>query len=176
MLALSSETVGRVAIEVIRNAELQRLLETALASEGSHSGEIEITSWSFSEQNSGTSSHGTGAGAGRVSMGDFHFSKIIDKSSPKIMGACAKGQSFPTIKMTARKAGGQQQEYLKVTFTDAMISHYSTSGAGEGGVLPQEEFALNFGSIKFEYSPQKADGTLDGAIAAGWDLKKNVAI
>jgi two-component system phosphate regulon sensor histidine kinase PhoR len=42
MLALSSETVGRIAIEVIRNAELQRLLETALASEGSHSGEIEI--------------------------------------------------------------------------------------------------------------------------------------
>ena len=42
MLALSSETVGRIAIEVIRNAELQRLLETALASHGSHSGEIEI--------------------------------------------------------------------------------------------------------------------------------------
>ncbi len=42
MLALSSETVGRIAIEVIRNAELQRLLETALSSEGSHSGEIEI--------------------------------------------------------------------------------------------------------------------------------------
>ncbi len=42
MLALSSEAVGRIAIEVIRNAELQRLLETALASEGSHSGEIEI--------------------------------------------------------------------------------------------------------------------------------------
>ncbi len=39
---LSSEAVGRIAIEVIRNAELQRLLETALASEGSHSGEIEI--------------------------------------------------------------------------------------------------------------------------------------
>jgi two-component system, OmpR family, phosphate regulon sensor histidine kinase PhoR len=42
MLALSSEAVGRIAIEVIRNAELQRLLETALTSEGSHSGEIEI--------------------------------------------------------------------------------------------------------------------------------------
>jgi len=42
MMALSSETVGRIAIEVIRNAELQRLLETALASEDSHSGEIEI--------------------------------------------------------------------------------------------------------------------------------------
>jgi two-component system phosphate regulon sensor histidine kinase PhoR len=42
MLALSAETVGRTAIEVIRNAELQRLLETALASEGAHTGEIEI--------------------------------------------------------------------------------------------------------------------------------------
>jgi two-component system phosphate regulon sensor histidine kinase PhoR len=42
MMALSSETVGRIVIEVIRNAELQRLLETALASEDAHSGEIEI--------------------------------------------------------------------------------------------------------------------------------------
>jgi two-component system, OmpR family, phosphate regulon sensor histidine kinase PhoR len=42
MLNLSSEAVGRIAIEVIRNAELQRLLETALGSEGSDSGEIEI--------------------------------------------------------------------------------------------------------------------------------------
>jgi len=42
MLALSSEAVGRIAIEVIRNAELQRLLETALVSQGLHSGEIEI--------------------------------------------------------------------------------------------------------------------------------------
>jgi two-component system, OmpR family, phosphate regulon sensor histidine kinase PhoR len=43
MMALSSETVGRTAIEVIRNAELQRLLETALvASDDAHSCEIEI--------------------------------------------------------------------------------------------------------------------------------------
>src|SRR6185369_9822767 len=32
----------RIAIEVIRNAELQRLLEMALASQGSHSAEIEV--------------------------------------------------------------------------------------------------------------------------------------
>ena len=140
-----------------------------------HKGEIEISSWSFSEQNAGTSAHGSGAGAGRVSMGDFHFSKVIDKSSPKLMQACATGKNFPTILMTARKAGGQQQEYLKVTFTDAMISHYSTSGTGNG-VLPTEEISLNFGSIKYEYSPQKADGSLDGSISAGWDLKANKAI
>ena len=42
MMALSSETVGRIVIEVIRNAELQRLLETAMASDQAHSGEIEI--------------------------------------------------------------------------------------------------------------------------------------
>jgi two-component system phosphate regulon sensor histidine kinase PhoR len=42
LLTLSTEVVGRIAIEVIRNAELQRLLETSLASPGAHSGEIEI--------------------------------------------------------------------------------------------------------------------------------------
>jgi two-component system phosphate regulon sensor histidine kinase PhoR len=44
MLPLSTEAVGKIAIEVIRNAELQRLLETALASpsSGAHTGEIEI--------------------------------------------------------------------------------------------------------------------------------------
>jgi type VI secretion system secreted protein Hcp len=141
-----------------------------------HKNEIEISSWSFQEQNSGTSAQGGGAGAGRVSMGDFHLTKVIDKSSPKIMQACATGKSFPKVLLTARKAGGEQQEYLKVTFTDVMISSFATSGTGENGVLPIENLALNFGSIKFEYSPQKADGSLDGAIAAGWDLKANKAI
>jgi type VI secretion system secreted protein Hcp len=34
-------------------------------------------------------------------------------------------------------------------------------------------FALNFAEIDVEYKPQNADGSLGGAIKAGYDLKKN---
>jgi len=38
---------------------------------------------------------------------------------------------------------------------------------------PIEEVSLNFGKIKWEYHPQKNDGTLNSAKTGGYDLKKN---
>ena len=61
---------------------------------------------------------------------------------------------------------------MKIKFTDLLVSSYSTGGGG-GGDDPVESIALNFSKIEFEYREQKADGTLDGPIPAGWDLKKN---
>ena len=48
----------------------------------SHSGEIEIESFSWGATQLGASSHGTGAGAGKVSMNDFHFVMRNNSASP----------------------------------------------------------------------------------------------
>jgi len=40
-------------------------------------------------------------------------------------------------------------------------------------VLPVDQFSLNFAKVEKEYKPQKADGSLDSPIKAGWDLKAN---
>ena len=36
--------------------------------------------------------------------------------------------------------------------------------------------SLNFAKIEIEYRPQKADGSLDNPVKAGYDLKQNTAV
>jgi len=139
-----------------------------------HKGEIQLESWSFGEQQSGTMAFGGGGGAGKVQMQDFNFVMSTNKASPKLFLACATGEHIKQAILTCRKAGKEQQEYLKVTFSDLLVSSFTTSGAGSGeNVLPQDQIALNFAKIEWDYKEQKADGTLAGSVKTGYDLKKS---
>ncbi len=138
-----------------------------------HKNEIDIDGFGFGESQSGTMGGGGGGGAGKVLMQDFHFSKSVDKSSPKLFLACANGEHIPKAVLTVRKAGKEQQEFYKVTFTDVLVSSFSTSGSAHGGAIPSESISFNFAKIEWEYKPQAKDGTLGGAIKAGWDVKAN---
>jgi type VI secretion system secreted protein Hcp len=137
-----------------------------------HKDEIDLESWSWGENNSGTSAGGGGGGAGKVSMQYFSFSMRINKASPKLFLACASGQHIGEGLLTCRKAGKQQQEYLKIKFNDLLISNYQTGGSG-GDVVPIEQITFNFAKIEFSYAPQKPDGTLDSPIIHKYDLKLN---
>jgi type VI secretion system secreted protein Hcp len=145
------------------------------SSDSKHKGEIDLQSWSWGATNAGTMHSGGGGGAGKVSMQDFHFNMEINKATPKLVQACASGQHIKKAVLTCRKAGTDQQEYLKVTFSDLLVSSYQTGGQA-GTPIPHEAISLNFAKVEFEYKPQKADGTLDGAIKAGWDLKSNTKV
>jgi type VI secretion system secreted protein Hcp len=142
-----------------------------------HKNEIQLESWSFGESNTGTLAVGGGGGAGKVQMQDFHFVKKVDKAGPKLFLACAQGEHItaPVI-LTCRKAGKDQQEYMKVTFTDVLVSSYNTSGSGGSDIVPLEQISLNFAKIKFEYKEQKADGTLGGSTVAEFNLKTMQAV
>ena len=139
-----------------------------------HAGEIELESWSWGATNAGSSAHGSGAGAGKVAMQDFHFVMKVNKATPKLILAVASGQHIPKAVLTCRKAGGKQEEYLVYKFWDVLISSYQTGGSGHGeGVVPTEQVSFNYTKMQTEYKEQKPDGTLGGAITAGWDLKQN---
>lgn len=138
-----------------------------------HAGEIDVLSWSWGANQSGTFATGGGGGAGKVSMSDFSFTQTMQKSSNELMLACATGKHIPTAILTARKAGGEQQEYLKITFSDLLVSSYHTGGSGDGGV-PMESISLNYAKIQFEYNEQNADGSMQGFVSKGYDLKQNV--
>jgi type VI secretion system secreted protein Hcp len=137
-----------------------------------HKGEIEIESFSWGAAQMGTASHGGGMGAGKVQMQDFHFVMRVNKSTPKLFLACARGDHIKSAILTCRKAGKEQQEYLKVTFSDLLVSSYSASGSGAGNILPMDQISLNFTKVEFEYKEQKPDGSLGGAIKAHYDLKQ----
>lgn len=138
-----------------------------------HKDEIELESFSWGETNSGTHAAGGGGGAGKVQMQDFHFVMRMNKASPELFLACAEGRHIKQAILTCRKAGKEQQEFLKVTFSDLLISSYQTGGSAGSDVIPMDQVSLNFTQIKMEYKPQKADGTLDAAVTAGWNVKTN---
>ena len=143
------------------------------SADAKHKGEIDVLSWSWGATQSGTMQYGGGGGAGKVQMHDFSFTMRMNKATPKLVLACSNGEHIKTATMVARKAGKQQQEYLKLTFTDILVSSYQTGGSGDSDVVPVESISLNFAKIEFEYKEQKADGTLAGAIKAHYDLKAN---
>ena len=138
------------------------------SSDSKHKDWIDIQSYSFGATQ--TASSGGGGGAGKVKIQDLMITKTLDKSSPNLFLKCATGEHIKEVVITARKSGGNQQEFLKWKLTDVMISSYQVNG--EGGI-PTEQISLNFAKIEFEYKPQKADGTLDAPITGGWDVKAN---
>jgi len=136
-----------------------------------HAKEIQVESWHFGATQSGSAGYGTGAGAGKVSFQDFHFTTKANKASPKLMLMCANGKHIPTGVLVCRKAGGEQQEYLKITFSDLLVSSYQIGGS-EADVVPLDQCSLNYSKIEYSYQAQKKDGTLDGAVKMNYDVKK----
>lgn len=140
-----------------------------------HKNEIQILSFNFGATQPGSAGFGGGSGVGKVQIHDFQFSKYMDKASAKLFEACAVGKHTPTVTLTCRKAGGSQQEYLKVKLSDVIVSSISHAGSG-GDSLPIENITLNFSKIEIEYKPQDEKGGLGGVVKAGWDSMKNMKV
>jgi type VI secretion system secreted protein Hcp len=138
-----------------------------------HKGEIDLESFSWGETSKSGPSAGTGGGAGKVSMQDFHFVTRVNKASPLLLLACATGKHIKEAILTARKAGKGQQDFLVFKFTDILISSYQVGGSEAGGEVPMDQVSFNFARVDLEYRLQKPDGSLDSPIKAGWDVKKN---
>jgi len=141
-----------------------------------HKGEIELLSWSWGHTQTGSEGMGGGGGAGKVLAGDFNFTMKISKASPKLFLACATGEHYKTAVLVARKAGKEQQEYLKWTFTDLLVTSYHTNGSGGADVLPTDNVSMNFAKGEVEYKEQNEDGSLGGATKAGYHYKENKTV
>src|SRR5207302_4669418 len=121
--------------------------------------EIELQSWSWSETNEGSHASNSGGGAGKAELHDFHFQMAINKASPELFLACATGKHIKEATLTCREAGGNQEEYLKIKFTDLLVSSFGTGGNGSAG-KPVESINFNFARIDFSYAQQDKDGKL----------------
>jgi type VI secretion system secreted protein Hcp len=105
-------------------------------------------------------------------MNDFAFTMKINKASPKLFLACATGQHIKEALLTCRKAGKEQQEYLKIKFNDLLVSSFQTGGSS-GDVIPMESISFNFSKIEYSYAAQKPDGGLESPLVHKYDLKEN---
>src|SRR5262249_43004206 len=120
-----------------------------------HKGEIDVESWTWGETNLGNAPQGGGLGAGKVAMQDFHFVVKVSKATPQLLEAVLTGLHFPTAVLTCRKAGGKQEEFLKYTFTNLMVTSV-VERQTQHDSFPRQEFSLNFHKVECEYKEQKA--------------------
>ena len=146
---------------------------------------IQVQAWQWSEDNAGRWGFGSGGGSGKVEMKDFEFRMVSNKASPKLFLMCATGEHVASAQLVCRKSGQGQQDFLKVIFSNCLVSSYKTVGNmpldaafGEGvdTVIPTDIIKLNFGRIEVEYKEQNNDGSMGAVIKAGYDLKLNARV
>jgi type VI secretion system secreted protein Hcp len=130
----------------------------------SHPGEIEVESFSWGVENTGSASSGGGGGAGKAVPQDFHFTAGLSKASPSLMLACATGRHSQLATLTCRKSGGDHFEFLKIKLEDVLISSYQTGGSENDGDVPTDQFSLNFVKIDFLYSVERTGETVEAEV------------
>lgn len=155
------------------------------SSDSKHKTEIDVESFEWGESHTIVyGSHSEGSKT-KVQMQDVHFTMFTSKASTKLMTACATGQSFPKATFTLRKAGADQQEYMKFIFYDVRIASYTIGGPAtetskhekighekRENSIPLEQIALNFAEIEVEYREQKLVGDLGGKNKFKYNLKQ----
>lgn len=137
-----------------------------------HKGEIDIGSFSWGA--SSDAGAAKGAGAGKVSFTDIHFTKNVDKSSPMLMLAAAKGQHIKEAVLTVERSGEKSEQFLQVKLTNVVVSSYQQDG--RSGEAPTDGFSLSFAKIEFTYKPLNSDGSPGAAVTGSWDIKENKKI
>lgn len=125
------------------------------STDDNHKDEIDVLSWSWGVQQSGTMAHGGGGGEGKASFNDFNFTHHVDKASPVLLKACATGQHIKEAVVVGEKSSdvdrGGASQFFKYTFTDVIISSYQEAGDKSRDVT--DSAAFRFASVKVEATP-----------------------
>ncbi len=142
-----------------------------------HKDSIEVLSynWGVSQMASAAAVSATSSSAGeRADFQDLSITKLMDKSSPLLMKACAKADPIKEVKLELCRATGSKQTYMEYKLKHVIISSVSTGGGGGGEAT--ESVTFNYGTIELTYTPFDREGKAQGKVPAGWDLMKNKAI
>lgn len=134
---------------------------------------IEIAGYSFGahQSTSATASSAGGASSGRTTLSNFTFTKLLDKSSCKILEASCAGEHLAKVTLALSRAGADKLKYLEIVLEEVIIADYMQT-AGNG--VPLEIVQLNYGRIKTTYIQQKrSDGSSGGNVTGSWDRINN---
>ena len=144
-----------------------------------HKDWIEILSYSHHMSQPASASHSTagGSSSARVAFGTLDIVHLLDKASPKLFEACAKGTHIKEATIELCRAGGDKFKYQEIKLEQVLVANLASSGSPSGGGnFPTETVSFTYGKIKTTYFTQNEKGGGAGQVAAGWDLTANKAI
>lgn len=137
------------------------------------------------QASSGKVSTGGSMTASRAELKPFIFTHVIDKATPKLQEACAKGSNLKKVTFdVCRATPGGETVFFEVTMVNATVTRSELSGSAtntsvgdsilpSGTDLPTEEVELLPMKITWKYTETKKDGSKGGSIEANWDQSLN---
>lgn len=143
------------------------------SADAKHKDWIEIQSFSWGLENTGSFSGGGGGGAGRAIARDVQFVTNASAASPRLFLACASGRHYQEAFLSVLRAGADQREFYKWRLTEILISSYRAAADTGADEVPADQFSVDFRAIEFAFIPDRPDGGADVPVEAGWDFAKN---
>jgi type VI secretion system secreted protein Hcp len=144
------------------------VIDGVKGSSTSKSDAIDVLSFSFGASMA-TSGAGGQMSAGKAHVQDLSISKMLDKTSPDLFQHCVTGDFLKKVELIYEKAmGDKQEDYFKITLTNALITSIQSSGSNEN---PIESLTFAFQKVQYGFNPEE-NGKLKGYVQKGFDMEK----
>lgn len=127
-----------------------------------HKDEIEVYSWQWGMDRP-TVMTSTGLRLGAACVSELTLTKLVDKATPKLIGALMGGAALGTVRLSfTRTAGDLPVDYMTIDLAGAQVSGLSNSGGGDGP--GSEALSLRFTGATLSYKPMGSKGELESPI------------
>ena len=109
--------------------------------------------------------------AGRSQHSAYTITKRLDATSPKLYEMCSSGKHVKSVNLEMMSSSGNKKaRFMQVKMEEVVISHVAPSGDGD---FPSESVSFNYGTIKWTYTVQRADGSQGGNVTGSWSVVEN---
>ncbi len=123
-----------------------------------HVDEIRLRGWNWGM--AASSAMGSTQATGRRSYKALTVVKAIDAATTPLMSALATNDEVKEVRLSMRKAGGEQNDYFVVTLNGARVTAIDQLVAADGSAT--ESVAFTFTKVRVEYFPQQSSGQRGG--------------
>ncbi|MGB3800960.1 MAG: type VI secretion system tube protein Hcp [Lewinella sp.] len=107
-------------------------------------------------------------GAQELTQGAFLLGKSVDRATPALFVAAARGKFFDEIILTAYREGGGNQVAIVYKFTTAVIAKFETGAKDSKGI--DEVIGLLAEEVEITYYYYGNDGGLDGTYVESFNF------
>ena len=139
-----------------------------------HSGEIEISSFSWGTSSSAVRSAAGSPKGGKPTVSEVTVTKQFDKSSPALFNAVWSSQVIKSAKISMSKStgGGKPEDHLVITLTNVYVTSVQATSSRSLPELQKgsETVTLNFQKVTIDYKVQLASGLLAAGGSATYEL------
>jgi len=114
------------------------------------------------------------SGGGKATFSDLSILKNIDTASPALFVTAAGRRQLSTVTIEFVRPGVERFTYFKMLLSDALITGVRTNANSTDDSIT-EFVTFSYARIRWEYTPQKADGSPGPKVTGCWDVSQNLA-